>query len=177
MMREKGRQRPRGELPPALESWERELVEKVSGPLSDALRTLEDFKRRRYITRYYLTGSFARGELHPNPKDLDVVVALSNRIYLIPDSTEMAELRERVESLKADGIGLHLSYEPHGRVVNAIEDGSVEETGEVVGERIMEKIPAEKRGDYVLVDTMGVKNPDPVFLKKVYTNLKKLHER
>jgi len=171
--REPAHQQSQGKLPNILEAWETELIERIAEPIAKTIQDLREFRMQRTITCFYMTGSFARGHMSPTPKDVDFVVGLSARLYRGMDPSEVEGMRGKIEGKNECGVKIHLSYEPHGKVVKATDEGDAVETGEVRGERIMAAIPDEKKDNYVLVDFSDVKKIDAELIKRLYNNLKK----
>jgi predicted nucleotidyltransferase len=158
---------------PRLLDWEERLVSSLERPLKDAIAVVREYGG--YITRIYLSGSFARGDMRAPPKDVDIILSLSNSAFrenMGEESSTLKHLLGRVEGIGAGSVKLHFNFCPHGRVLRAEGDGTVTDTGEVRGEDVLAALKPESREGRLLVDVTSTDLSRQDFFQELYRNLK-----
>ena len=104
-----------------------DLFQRVAG-------LLQEMHTERIITRCYITGSFARGELKNPPKDIDIALSVRTGILYWQVIGDYLSLIEKIS--EEFGINIHITIDAFGPVYR-ITEGGIELTGEVRGEELI----------------------------------------
>ncbi|MFA5272351.1 MAG: class I SAM-dependent methyltransferase, partial [Candidatus Omnitrophota bacterium] len=147
-------------------------LKRIVPHLAEVVVFLEALKTERVISRYYITGSFARGEFNNNSHDLDFVIALSMHYY---NSYEGIEEQKRIiaqfkEISNRAGITMHISFVPFGRIFKFDDSAELVEAGGVLRPEIVKANHKES----ILVDIMGSQIRKDEFFIKLYSKLTQL---
>ncbi|MBN1526964.1 MAG: nucleotidyltransferase domain-containing protein [Candidatus Omnitrophica bacterium] len=150
-----------------------QVVHDASPQIRDAISILERFRSEHFITRYYITGSFARGWLKAEPSDIDIVVSL-RQSHLPPEEHMMESLTGAIDTLnQRSPVKFHLNMLPFGRVFAVTPECGITETGEIRSEMVLENMPDKE--SKVLIDLTEIgKNPafyEPEFFTRLYHNI------
>jgi hypothetical protein len=169
----------RKELPQPLPAEAEAYLTKISGPLRQAVDALRDFKDRRYITRFFITGSFATGHLKVPAEDIDFVVSLSNSVFRAGAGVEPPEMDEISQTIgrigEAAGTRFEVNYVPHGRVYRVLNDGRIMRTTEVFEEEMLAQMPPKSAERKILLDLMDTDTSKPDFFIKLYQSVRALN--
>lgn len=171
---------PKDRQPPPGEPITGEELAKVTQAVLDAsphireaVSILERFRSEHFITRYYITGSFATGWLKSEPNDIDIVVSL-RQSHLPPESDMMGALTEAIDELnRRSPVRFHLNTLPFGRVFAVDDKCAISETGEMRSEQVLERMPEKETK--ILIDLSNITdNPafsDEKFFTRLYRNI------
>ncbi|HCD38327.1 MAG TPA: hypothetical protein DEQ77_06350, partial [Candidatus Omnitrophica bacterium] len=116
------------------------------------LALLQQYKEERVISRYYITGSLARGDFMADAKDIDFAVSLRQGAHSYGQNA--MEIQSRVESLWHKA---HLTFDAFGPVYT-LKDALVY-TGEIRRKEVYLKLSQEMRWLSRLIDA------EPLFEK------------
>jgi hypothetical protein len=182
--------------------WERDIAEKiirVSSPVSvdstnrktasllkkGSLREkaiarvidlLQGLLSEGIITRYYLTGSLARGDLPNHPdEDEDIDFALSLKVGIRADNSAIQTLLRKAEEISGEsGVRLHINLIAFGRVFE-IENKTLVVTDQIRNEQILSYIQDGKEHRLIRLDNVyGQIGLDELYLLLVQYNEQKL---
>ena len=116
------------------------------------LSLLQQYKEERVISRYYITGSLARGDFMADAKDIDFAVSLRQGVHSY--GRNVMEIQSKVESLWQKA---HLTFDAFGPVYT-LKDALVY-TGEIRRKEVYLKLSQEMRWLSRLIDA------EPLFEK------------
>ncbi len=103
---------------------------------------LANLRDARFITRYYLTGSFARGWMRGAPSDIDIVVSLRS-VRGQPEQSNMRKIEAVLEYVnKNSPLKFRINYLPYGEVFK-IDGDDVKDTFDLVNEKMIP--PGDKK--------------------------------
>jgi signal transduction histidine kinase/serine/threonine protein kinase len=134
-----------------------EFIKDISRFLYEAVSVLQEYKDSGAITHYYITGSFARGDMKPTPKDIDFVVNPSQSFISSGNVGIAEDITRRINEIgRQAGTDFNVTYAPFGSVYKIDDDISVLPTGQIRGKDIMDNMSGSV--EKILIDLTGRNN-------------------
>ena len=138
---------------------------------------LSRYHQERVITRYYLTGSLAKGDFAVPPKDIDFAVSL--RAGVSYGGGDLQDLLIEIRGIsKQTRIWFDITPEAFGHVYE-IRETAIVPTGEIRAQEIVGSLPSDESPESRLIDLRLVSSlrNDAAFLVGLYRKIKTFNQR